>query len=147
MTDQPIHPRANLWGAVLAGAHIRGADLRGAKLGSADLTGANLTEANLADTILGSAKLGGANLTRANLTDAALGGADLTGARWPEGAQVPVGWVVDRFGPTAARRPVIRGNGPLPLIAHFVTLRRKALKSRDPVGTRLWRDLTPAHYL
>ena len=114
LTDA-ILPRANLTGAELGGANLTDAvlpraNLTGAELGGADLTGANLTDAELTDAILGRANLTDADLTRANLTGAALGhaaqghadlrgadlrGADLYGARWPEGVQVPDGWMAD----------------------------------------------------
>jgi uncharacterized protein YjbI with pentapeptide repeats len=64
-------------------------------LGGANLIEADLRGADLTDAVLGGADLTGAKLTRAYLTGAVLRGADLTGARWPEGAQVPVGWMVD----------------------------------------------------
>ena len=55
----------------------------GATLDGADLTGADLTGATL-----GGATLYGADLTRADLTRVVL-----TGAWWPEGVQVPEGWM------------------------------------------------------
>ena len=89
---------AHLFDAVLAGADLTGAVLTRAILIGAHLTGANLTRANLTRANLTRAHLTGAHLTRAgdpriihvDLTDA-----DLTGVRWPEGVQVPEGWVVD----------------------------------------------------
>jgi hypothetical protein len=105
----------DLTGAVLDRAYLTGANFTGANLTDAVLTRANLTRAvltgaDLTDADLRGAMLGGANLTDANLTDAALGGAalghadlrgadlrgpDLYGARWPEGVQVPDGWMAD----------------------------------------------------
>jgi hypothetical protein len=95
--------RADLTSARLTGAHLfdavlAGADLTGAVLTRAILIGAHLTGANLTRANLTRANLTGAHLTRAgdpriihvDLTDA-----DLTGVRWPEGVQVPEGWVVD----------------------------------------------------
>ena len=101
---------AHLTHAVLTGAPLTGADLR-----YADLTGANLTEADLSEADLVGAHLDRAHLVRAHLdranlgtatlTDAHLFSADLTGAnltgahlggvKWPEGVQVPAGWMVD----------------------------------------------------
>ena len=81
---------AILRGAILSAADLTGAHLDGAHLDGADLTGADLRLAHLTDARLTRAHLTGANLTRADLT-----GADLTGAKWPEGAQVPEGWMVD----------------------------------------------------
>ena len=83
-------------GAILRDAILRGADLsttslRAADLTGADLTGADLTYVNLDGADLTGADLDGADLTTANLTTHS----DLTGVRWPEGAQVPEGWVVD----------------------------------------------------
>jgi len=65
-----------------------------------DLTRADLTSANLTGTHLTGANLSLANLTRANLTGANLTRAHLTSAHladvwWPEGVQVPGGWMVD----------------------------------------------------
>ena len=37
----------------------------------------------------------GADLTRADLNGADLVGADLVGVWWPDGAQVPGGWMID----------------------------------------------------
>jgi uncharacterized protein YjbI with pentapeptide repeats len=123
---------AHLTGAVLTGAVLTGAVLTGAHLDHANLTRANLTLAVLTGAALGDtdltgahltgAVLTGATLTGAVLTGAALGdtdltGADLTGARWPEGVQAPGGWITDNdSGRLAPWEPVIRGNGPLPLI-------------------------------
>ena len=97
--------RANLTKARLIGVRLTdtvlgGADLTGADLTGADLTGARLTDTNLTDTNLTRADLTRADLTRADLTradlaSARLTGADLTGVRWPEGAQVPEGWMAD----------------------------------------------------
>jgi uncharacterized protein YjbI with pentapeptide repeats len=55
----------------------------------------NLTNADLERAYLADAALGGADLRGAVLRGANLAGADLYGARWPEGEQVPVGWIVD----------------------------------------------------
>jgi Pentapeptide repeats (8 copies) len=112
--------RAQLGGAQLGGANLRGANLTGARLGGANLlythlgganllythlgganltdahlTRADLTRADLTDANPTDANLTGADLTNVGLTDADLTGADLTGARWPEGARVPDGWMVD----------------------------------------------------
>jgi hypothetical protein len=78
-------PRADLTEANLTAADLTAADLTAARLARAVLTGADLTGADLT----------GADLTGADLTGAVLTGADLTGVRWPEGAQVPEGWVAD----------------------------------------------------
>jgi uncharacterized protein YjbI with pentapeptide repeats len=115
---------ATLTGADLADADLAGADLAGANLAGANLADADLTSANLADATLGGATLTSADLTSADLTRADLTSADLTGAhlgggvltdarlgarltdakltgarltnvRWPEGVQVPDGWMVD----------------------------------------------------
>ena len=90
---------AGLAYAVLTGADLTGADLSDALLVDANLTGADLTRAvltaaHLSDALLVDANLTRADLTRADLTDADLTRADLTGVGWPEGAQVPDGWVV-----------------------------------------------------
>jgi hypothetical protein len=37
----------------------------------------------------------GLRINTADLTGARLDGADLTDARWPEGVEVPDGWIVD----------------------------------------------------
>src|SRR5216683_1752521 len=83
-------PRAWLSRAGLTGAYLRNADLAGAHF-----DGANLTRAGLSLAHLTGADLDGADLTDADLTDADLTDADLTGVRWPEGVQVPEGWMVD----------------------------------------------------
>ena len=57
---------------------------------AADLTGADLTGA-----VLAFAHLDGADLTGAVLTGVVLADTALVGVRWPEGAQVPAGWMVD----------------------------------------------------
>ena len=98
---------ADLTGADLTGADLIRADLTGANLIRADLTGANLIRADLTRARLDGADLTGADLlgagltgaglTRANLTRARLTEANLTGVRWPEGAQVPDGWMVDGY--------------------------------------------------
>jgi uncharacterized protein YjbI with pentapeptide repeats len=114
-----------LSGAALVGAYLRSANLRWAHLDAnlrgADLTDANLSSANLDHANLTGAHLDGADLTyarlRAQLSGATLTGADLTsaaldtesmigtvtiihdadltGVKWPEGARVPGGWMVD----------------------------------------------------
>ena len=124
LTDADL-ARANLTGADLTRAKLIGADLAGAGLAGANLAGAYLTDADLTDAnlimaYLTAAHLTAANLTRtnligANLTRADLRGADLTGAglaqailtgahlagavltdiKWPKGARVPDGWMVD----------------------------------------------------
>ena len=101
--------RTDLTGAHLAGARLDGADLTGvhltgARLNDADLTGARLNDADLTRARLNDADLTRARLTGTDLTGARLDGADLTGARltgarlndarWPEGVQVPGGWMV-----------------------------------------------------
>jgi Pentapeptide repeats (8 copies) len=100
----------NLFGAHLTRAHLTGAHLTGARLTGADLTRAELTEAHLGGARLTRADLRGADLTYADLRSARLAGADLAGAdlsgadlsganlanaTWPEGVQVPEGWMVD----------------------------------------------------
>jgi uncharacterized protein YjbI with pentapeptide repeats len=96
---------ADLTNADLTSAHFTGADLTGANLAGADLTGAHLVRAKLIRAILAEARLGDAELTGADLTSAVLinadltgadlTGADLSGADFPEGAQVPDGWLRD----------------------------------------------------
>jgi hypothetical protein len=87
---------ANLGGADLTDANLaNGANLFSANLTDARLDGAYLVGVNLTRAALSDARLSGANLANADLTGARLDGADLTGARWPEGAQVPDGWMVD----------------------------------------------------
>ena len=89
--------RAHLDRAHLDRAHLRGAHLERATLTGdrATLTGATLTGADLSGAHLTDADLAEANLAEANLAGANLAGANLDRAKWPEGAQVPVGWMVD----------------------------------------------------
>jgi uncharacterized protein YjbI with pentapeptide repeats len=102
--------RAHLDGANLTGAYLDGANLLAVHLAGADLTDAQLTGAHLIRAHLDDAEFTGANLTgahlvgvhldgahliRARLDGAEFAGANLTGARWPEGARVPEGWMVD----------------------------------------------------
>ena len=86
---------ANLPGAHLPRAWLSRAGLTGAYLRNADLAGAHFDGANLTRAGLSLAHLTGADLDGADLTDADLTDADLTGVRWPEGVQVPEGWMVD----------------------------------------------------
>ena len=91
---------------VILGVILRGAILRGADLTGADLTGADLRLAHLDGAHLDGADLDGADLTRA----------DLTGARWPEGAQIPDGWMVDgESGRLKKRLPQLSG-----VMAHYL---------------------------
>ena len=87
--------RANLTDADLTRANLSVANLTHAKLSGATLTDARFIEARLTDAKLDRAHLDGADLTRVDLTRADLTGAKLVGASWPEGAQVPEGWMVD----------------------------------------------------
>jgi uncharacterized protein YjbI with pentapeptide repeats len=124
LTDANLS-RAFLGGADLGGADLTRADLTDAVLGGPDNTGAmhgaaditeanlflaNLTGADLTGVDLGGAadlsdaKFAGVYLADANLTDADLTGADLTDARWPEGAQVPDGWMVASGSPRRLQR-------------------------------------------
>jgi uncharacterized protein YjbI with pentapeptide repeats len=85
---------ANATGARLFGANLTRADLTFVRLGGARLGEANLRGASISADFTG-ADLTGADFTDADFTGARLAGADLTGARWPEGARVPDGWMVD----------------------------------------------------
>jgi uncharacterized protein YjbI with pentapeptide repeats len=92
---------ARLLGAVLNNAHLAGARLTGADLADAQLISARLTAADLSGADLTGSVLALARLDGADLTGSVLAGVDLTDARlvgvmWPEGAQVPAGWTVDR---------------------------------------------------
>jgi len=60
-----------------------------------NLTGADLPGVNLPGARLSGADLTGADLRGTRLRDTRLTGAHLTGARWPEGLQVPEGWMID----------------------------------------------------
>jgi uncharacterized protein YjbI with pentapeptide repeats len=86
---------AHLTSAQLVRAHLDGANLTGAHLIRAHLDDAEFTGANLTGAHLVGVHLDGANLIRARLDGAEFAGANLTGARWPEGARVPEGWMVD----------------------------------------------------
>ena len=123
--------RARLTEANLTGARLTGVNLAGARLEGADLTRANLILANLTH-----ARLDGANLTHADLDDADLDGGPrrrhMAGRGTSSGRLGGRRFRDSSFRPPEARRPVIRGNRPLSLIAHCVTLRHKALKSHDP---------------
>ena len=80
--------------ARLDGADLTGVHLTGARLNDADLTGAHLNDADLTRARLTGTDLTGAQLDGADLTGARLTGARLNDARWPEGVQVPGGWMV-----------------------------------------------------
>ena len=87
---------ANLARANLARANLAGAHLLDANLDRAFLIGATLTHANLIGANLARANLTKADLTGAYLGDTHLGASDLTDVRWPEEAQIPKGWTIDK---------------------------------------------------
>jgi uncharacterized protein YjbI with pentapeptide repeats len=74
--------------AQLVRANLSGANLIGAKFVFANLTSANLTNAELLSADLTNADLTGAKLVAANFTNARL-----DGACWPDGVEVPEGWL------------------------------------------------------
>ena len=96
---------ANLTNASLYGANFTNADLADVDFSSAYLKHANLarayarrailTRANLINATLAGADFTDADFTDADLTGADLTGADLTGASFPQGVQIPEGWVRD----------------------------------------------------
>jgi hypothetical protein len=109
--------RANLTRADLTRANLTRADLTRANLNGAHLARADLTSAHLADAHLGFADLADEHLVLADLSRANLGRANLTRVRWPAGAPVPDGWMLDS-GSGRLRRAgrLSGGNDPLPLI-------------------------------
>ncbi len=100
--ERPARPDVQA-AATVVGRRDAKRDTLPVNLTRADLTRADLAGAQFARAVLARARLVGARLTRADLTRAGdpriihvdLTDADLAGVRWPEGVQVPEGWVVD----------------------------------------------------
>ena len=127
LADARTSPARTSRGATLAGAHLTGADLAGADLTRRahlrDLT-ARTSPARTSPTRprrreprrRGPRRRDLARTSSAQTSRREPRRADLTASEWPEGTGPGRLDGRQRFRPAEARRPVIRGNRPLPLI-------------------------------